>query len=442
MGEPAPLSPAAPGGSRRERRQAGVRRSRRRAGWLAAGVAVVVVAVAGGTALVLAAGSGSGRDGAVSPPRAGTSRPKVAATTAPATTVPVSSTTTTFPSQHVPEGPPTDTRHLSVRTTIGGDIAPKSVAASGTGLVFAQNMMYRHSVTVYDAAGNLVKTIPDSVDLAQFGVVGGASVQGAPVEAAFTRDALNAYVSNYAMYGPGQGPEGSDECTPESARAAGNTPSYVYRIATWSLAVDQVIPVGMVPKFVATTPDGRYVLVTNWCSWDLHVIDAAQGQVVAVLPMGRYPRGVAVHPDSRTAYIALMGDSRVVKVDLTNLTVAGSFDVGVNPRHLVIDPAGRFLYASLNQAGRVVKIDLANEQVAASVHTGDEARSLAIAADGRSLYVVNYASHSVTKLRADDLAVLQDVPVGEHPIGIAYEPTTGDVWVALYSGQILVFADT
>ena len=32
-----------------------------------------------------------------------------------------------------------------------GNISPKSVAASGAGYVTAQNMMYRHSVTVYDA---------------------------------------------------------------------------------------------------------------------------------------------------------------------------------------------------------------------------------------------------------------------------------------------------
>ena len=32
------------------------------------------------------------------------------------------------------------------------------------------------------------------------------------------------------------------------------------------MAVDQVIQVGLVPKYVATTPDGRYVLVSNWCS--------------------------------------------------------------------------------------------------------------------------------------------------------------------------------
>jgi hypothetical protein len=28
-----------------------------------------------------------------------------------------------------------------------------------------------------------------------------------------------------------------------------------------------------------------------------------------------------------------------------------------------------------------------------------------------------------------------------HPIGITYDATTGDVWVAVYSGQILVLAD-
>ncbi len=61
-------------------------------------------------------------------------------------------------------------------------------------------------------------TIPDTVDLSQFGIAGHPGVtHGAPVEAAFTPDAKYAYVSNYSMYGAGQGPEGSDTCTPQSA---------------------------------------------------------------------------------------------------------------------------------------------------------------------------------------------------------------------------------
>ena len=73
-----------------------------------------------------------------------------AATTGPGTTAPA----TTAPATTAPApvaGPPSDRGRLALKTTFGGAISPKSVAASGTGLVFAQNMMYRHSVTVYDA---------------------------------------------------------------------------------------------------------------------------------------------------------------------------------------------------------------------------------------------------------------------------------------------------
>ncbi len=325
--------------------------------------------------------------------------------------------------------------------TIGGHISPKSVDASDTGLVFAQNMMYTHTVTVYDSAGDLVKTIPDTVDMSLFGYPGHPGItHGAPVEAAFTPDSRYVYVSNYSMYGVGMGPEGNDDCTPASAEAAGDTNSYVYRIDTRTLRIDQVIEVGLVPKFLAVTPNDKYLLVSNWCSYNLSVVDIATGKQVAVLPMGPYPRGIAISPDSATAYVAIMGSDIIQKVDLDNLTLGGSFYVGVNPRHVVIDADGRYLYVSLNAPGEVVKVDIATERVVATRQTGDQCRSLAISTDGTALYVVNYLSDTVSLLRASDLAILQTVPTGVRPIGITYDAMTGDVWVAVYTGQILVFA--
>ena len=96
-------------------------------------------------------------------------------TTPPASSTSTStstSTTTTLPIKRIPPGPPADRRHLVLIKTIGGHISPKSVDASDTGLVFAQNMMYTHTVTVYDSAGDLVKTIPDTVDMSLFGYPG------------------------------------------------------------------------------------------------------------------------------------------------------------------------------------------------------------------------------------------------------------------------------
>ena len=49
------------------------------------------------------------------------------------------------------------------------------------------------------------------------------------------------------------------------------------------------------------------MLVANWCSFDLSVVNVAQGQEVARLPMGAYPRGLAVSPNSKMAYVAVMG---------------------------------------------------------------------------------------------------------------------------------------
>ena len=363
------------------------------------------------------------------------------ASTATSTSTSTSTTTTTLPGKRVPAGPPADQRHLVLIRTIGGHISPKSVDASDTGFVFAQNMMYTHTVTVYDSAGDLVKTIPDTVDMALFGYRGHPGVtHGAPVEAAFTPDSRYVYVSNYSMYGVGMGPEGNDDCTPESAQAAGDTNSYVYRIDTKTLKIDQVIEVGLVPKFLAVTPNDKYLLVSNWCSYNLSVVDIATGKQVAELPMGPYPRGIAISPDSATAYVAIMGSDIIQKVDLDNLTLGGSFPVGSNPRHLVIDPTGRYLYVSLNAPGEVVKVDIATQRVVATRQTGDQCRSLAISTDGTALYVVNYLSDTVTMLRAADLGILQTVPTGVRPIGITYDAMTGDVWVAVYTGQILVFA--
>ena len=337
----------------------------------------------------------------------------------------------------VPPNPSTARRLRLVRTVVG-EIAPKSVVASPSGLVTAQNMMYRHSVTVYDAEGNLVATIPDSVDLSQFGIAGHPGIsRGAPVEAAFARDDRFVYVTNYSMYGAGFGPEGSDECT----RWQHTDDSYVYRIDLGTRAIDQVIPVGAVPKYVEVTPNGRYVLVTNWCSYDLTVIDAKAARPVARVPLGAYPRGIAVDPTSKTAYVAVMGDDTVTRFDLKTMTVTGTWAVGVAPRHVVLDPSGAFLYVTLNGDGQVAKLDVATGEVVARVRTGISPRSMVIAPDGLSLYVVNYDSSTIAKIATADLALLQTLETNEHPIGIAFEPTRGRIWVAGYGGSLQLYDD-
>ena len=327
---------------------------------------------------------------------------------------------------------------MTLKKTIYGNISPKSIVYSGSGLFFAQNMMYSHTITVYDRNFKLVKTIPDQVNLSKFGFSKfKGNYQGAPVEAAFTTDGKYAYVSNYQMYGSGFDNPGSDRCSP----AAQHDKSFMYRINTQTLKIEKVISVGAVPKFNAVSPDNRFVLASNWCSWDLSVVDTQKNSEIERVKLGAYPRGIVVTPDSKTAYVAVMGSSDIARVNLTDFSVAWLKNIGNAPRHLVIDPNGKYLYATLNGEGNVAKINLNSGEVLEKVSTGSQPRSMTISDDGMLIYVVNYSSNTVSKISTSDMKVLQTVNVNSSPIGITYDPQTNQVWVACYSGSIMVFQD-
>ena len=297
-------------------------------------------------------------------------------------------------------------------------ISPKSVDATGTGLVFAQNMMYRHTMTVYDVAGSLVKTIPDGVDLASFGYPGHAGLsRGAPVEGAVSPDRRFFYVTNYSMYGAGFGPEGSDNCSGPQ----GLSPSFVYRVELKRLAITGVTQVGMVPKYIAVTPDNRYILVTNWCSFDLSVVDRAAFKEVRRIHLGTDPRGIAVNKSSSVAYVVVMGSTE------SRASICGR-SRSVVPGRRPVAPPGRarpdrslpVRHAQRRQSGHEARHDHRHGDRA--VATGSRPRSMVITPDGTALYVVNYGSNTVTKLRASDMSIVQTIAVPSHPIGITFEP--------------------
>ena len=322
--------------------------------------------------------------------------------------------------------------------TINGSIAPKSVRSSSDGVVSAHNMMYRHSVTVYDAKTfELMRTIPDSVSLKDFGFSKySGKYKGAPVEGTFSPDGKFLYISNYAMYGKGFNKEGTDTCSP----ADGYDKSFVYRINRSNYQIDGVYPVGSVPKVVEVTPDNKYVLVANWCSYTVSVISVELNKVVKTVKIGRYPRGIAINNDSTKAYVAEMGGNRIHVIDLQDFTTS-YIPIGSNPRAIVLSPDNSTMYVTMNLSGKVASWDLVNNKAGKSVKTGNAARSLAINADGSHLFVVNYKSDTMSRVRTSDMKVTLNIKVCNEPIGITYDLPTGNTWIACYKGQIKIYSN-
>ena len=325
---------------------------------------------------------------------------------------------------------------MSLVKTITGNISPKSVRSSGSGLVSAHNMMYRHSVTIYDAnTFELVSTVPDSVQLSKYGYSKYSSIyKGSPVEGAYSPDGKYLYVTNYAMYGKGFTREGHDICSP----ASGYDTSFLYRVNLATYEIDNVYPVGSVPKVVEVTPDNKFVLVSNWCSYDLKVISIASQKVVKTIKIGRYPRGIAVSNDSKFAYVAEMGGNQIHVINLEDFSKT-YIPIGSNPRAIVLSPDNSMMYVTMNLSGKVASWDLINNKAGKSVKTGKAARSLAISSDGTALFVVNFVSNTISKVRTSDMKVFQSIKACNEPIGITYDSPTSRTWVACYGGAIKIF---
>ncbi|MFM6842090.1 MAG: YncE family protein [Candidatus Planktophila sp.] len=342
-----------------------------------------------------------------------------------------------LPSSHAESILNSDQKLVLIKT-IGGTISPKSVLASGTGLVSAQNMMYSHSVTIYDAnKAELIATVPDSVALSDYGYSKYSGYyQGAPVEGAYSPDGKYLYFTNYAMYGKGFNKEGHDTCSPSS----GYDTSFLSRVNLESKKIDAVFPVGSVPKVVKVSPDNKYILVSNWCSYTVTIISIENGKTVKSIRIGKYPRGIAITKDSKLAYVAEMGGSQVHRINLEDFTQT-LIPVGINPRAIVLAPDETKMYITMNLAGKVQAWDLVKNKSIKSVKTGEKPRSLDISSDGSALFVVNFNGDTLSKVRTSDMKVLQTIKVCNEPIGVTYDPSTNRTWVACYGGALKVFAN-
>ncbi|WP_161965191.1 YncE family protein [Ornithinimicrobium cerasi] len=316
---------------------------------------------------------------------------------------------------------------------------PKSVVASGHGLMITNNMMYSHTSTIFDSTSREVLTrLDDSLDLSEYGVEGhpGVSV-GSPVEATWTDDGRYAYVSNYSMYGENFGREGFDDCFKDSGVGA----STVYRFDAEEMAWDEVIEVGAVPKYLEITPDQKTLLVSNWCDYTVSVVDMATGEETGTLDVGRNPRGIVVMPDNRTALVTAMWNQQVWRLDLEEMTSEVVLETPPGPRHLNLTADGETAYLTVARSDLIYKLDAQTMEIVDEVVPGLEPRSMAMSPDEKALYVVNYDEATVSKIRTSDMEVIDKVDVDAVPIGIDYDPVTHTVWVACYNGGIYVFDD-
>ncbi|MBN4071243.1 SPOR domain-containing protein, partial [Crocinitomix catalasitica] len=203
---------------------------------------------------------------------------------------------------------------------------------------------------------------------------------------------------------------------------------------------ENVIEVGAVPKFMAITADESRILVTNWSSSDVSIIDVKEEKEIKRVNVGSHPRGIAIKSDGSEAFITIMGSTKIARINLSNFETTYITDVGKAPRHLCLSSDDKTLYCSVNSSNKVVKINLADDSRQVC-YTKSGPRTMVLSDDQRFLYVVNYFANTFSKIQTDSMIVKDIVSTSKHPIGICGNWDSGELWVACYSGSIEIFRD-
>ena len=204
----------------------------------------------------------------------------------------------------------------------------------------------------------------------------------------------------------------------------------VSMINTATNMVVATFPAGGAPTYVAVSPDGNHLYVTNEGPNTVSVIDTTSNPpaVVATVPVGTFgPSGVVVAPDGTHVYVVItaggFGNSVKVIDTATNKVVGSPIPVRSEASEIAISPDGTHAYVTNTGDGTVSVIDTATNMVVATVTVGTSPAGVAVTPDGAHVYVVNFGDGTVSVIdTATNKVVGSPIPVGPTPAAIAITP--------------------
>lgn len=208
------------------------------------------------------------------------------------------------------------------------------------------------------------------------------------------------------------------------------------------------IPTGEGPHEVASSPDGRWAVVTNYGRSQggntLTMIDVGDASVVDTHSTGdqSWPHGIAWAGDRVWVTVENEGQGgALLGMDPVDGTVLATIPTAQAQSHMVaLHPDGTRAYVTNIASGSVTALDLVQQQRLASVVTGGGAEGIAVSPDGREVWVANQDDDDIAILDADTLALLARVRAPNRPIRVAFTPEGDRVLVTCArTAQVTVF---
>ncbi len=205
-----------------------------------------------------------------------------------------------------------------------------------------------------------------------------------------------------------------------------NTPSKQASTVTMmrgsDLSIVKSVAVGYDAHYMAASPDGSSLWVTNRGSNSIDVIDPVSLKILKNISSKDIatPVGIAFTPDGKSVYVTLESAGKVAIFDAHTYAYLSSIDVGGNPAFIVFTPNGSKEYVVDFQNAIVSVIRTADNYVSNLPMRGQKLQEAVISPDGAYVYVINRDKNQIEIIRTKDDEVLIPIPItGIYPQGIS-----------------------
>ena len=210
-----------------------------------------------------------------------------------------------------------------------------------------------------------------------------------------------------------------------------------------------LIKTGKTPKIISRTANSKFLLVSNWHSYNVSVLEMdaevfPYAKVIETIPVSSIPRGIAVDDRNNRSYVAIMGGASITVINNTVWDKVDNIQVASNPRHIVLDTMGR-LFVSYNRLAKIACIDGLTGKTLFTTQTNAQPRTIMLSKNQRFLFVTCYSSDFVDVFKINDTGFekIASLPCKGHPVGVDILETDKklEAWVCSYSnGSINVYS--
>jgi YVTN family beta-propeller protein len=144
------------------------------------------------------------------------------------------------------------------------------------------------------------------------------------------------------------------------------------------------IPMGINPRKLVLSGDGRKLLALNPGDTQLVVIDTTTNTVVTTLSLGGVLRDVAASPTRPRAYVADETTNSIRVVNTDTSSVVGTMPLSASPTRLAVSPDGARLFVVQAAVGVVTAVDAQADVTTTSVTLHPPLGEIAVAPNGRA----------------------------------------------------------